>query len=215
MFNDALSAAIAAARPHQFDQLARAIWAAVGSGAIGDEDASAALESIRTRQLAQLEPKPPTLPRPPRSPDRQASIARRRHLAASGPCPPHLAARFTTGELAALACVASEVGHHGTCSAYIDALAARSGTSRATVQRALRQAKRLGLITVEERRRRGQKSLTNVIRIVSPEWLTWIRIGSQKRNTTQHRLDSAPPLSVGRYWNAAPSRREAISKRSG
>jgi hypothetical protein len=39
------------------------------------------------------------------------------------------------------------------------------------------QARRLGLITVEERRRPGQRSLTNIVRIISKEWLTWLRKG--------------------------------------
>jgi hypothetical protein len=47
---------------------------------------------------------------------------------------------------------------------------------RTTVQNALRQARRL--ITVEERRPTGRrKSLTNIVRIVSPEWMTWLRRG--------------------------------------
>jgi hypothetical protein len=124
--------------------------------------------------------------------------------------PPALAARFTTGELAVLRIVADEVWHNGTCSACIDAIAARSGTSRPTVQRALHQAKLLGYLTVEERRRRGQKSLTNVVRIVSPEWSTWIRhtpkrIGCQNRDTTDMGAETLPSNrgfggTWGRYY---------------
>jgi hypothetical protein len=43
-----------------------------------------------------------------RSPDRQASFLRRRTLAGTGPLPPHLMAKFTTGEQAALKIVANE-----------------------------------------------------------------------------------------------------------
>ena len=42
---------------------------------------------------------------------------------------------------------------------------------------AIREARALGLITMEERRRRGQPSLTNIVRIISSEWLAWLRIG--------------------------------------
>jgi hypothetical protein len=49
---------------------------------------------------------------------------------------------------------------------------------RTTVQNALRQAVALGLVSVQARPRRGQRSDTNVVRIVSAEWLTWIRKGS-------------------------------------
>jgi hypothetical protein len=65
-----------------------------------------------------------------------------------------------------------------------DAVAARAGTCRTTVKNALREARRLGLVTVQERRRRGQKSLTNLVRIVSPGWTAWIRIGGKKSTTT-------------------------------
>jgi hypothetical protein len=82
----------------------------------------------------------------------------------------------------------------------------RAGTCRTTVKNALREARRLNLVTVQERRRRGQKSLTNLVRIISPEWTAWIRIGgfgaTWERYSCNYRLDSD-----------APSRREAISKR--
>jgi len=49
---------------------------------------------------------------------------------------------------------------------------------------AIRQAARLGLLTVQERRREGQKNLPNVIRVVSREWLQWLRIGYRKIDPT-------------------------------
>jgi hypothetical protein len=42
------------------------------------------------------------------------------------------------------------------------------------VQNAIRTAARLGLVTVEERRREGQRNRPNIVRIVSKEWLAWI-----------------------------------------
>jgi len=98
--------------------------------------------------------------------------------------PPALAARFTQAEMAAFRIVSDEVRHHGVCGLHIDAIAARAGTCRTTVKNALREARRLNLVTVQERRRRGQKSLTNLVRIVSPEWMAWIRIGGKKSTTT-------------------------------
>ena len=92
--------------------------------------------------------------------------------------PPPLAAKFTWGEVAVLRVIGDEVKRHGACSLYIDAIAAMAGMHRTTVQNALRQARRLGLITVEERRPPGRrKSLNNIVRIVSEEWLTWLRRG--------------------------------------
>jgi hypothetical protein len=38
----------------------------------------------------------------------------------------------------------------------------------------------MGLITVQERRREGQKNLSNVVRVVSREWQLWIKQGGQR-----------------------------------
>jgi hypothetical protein len=119
--------------------------------------------------------------RPQRSPDRQRSIERRRCLAASGVMPPRIAAQFTTGELAVLRIVADEAKRGGTCDLPLGALTARAGVSRTTAQNALRAAARAFLLTVRERRRRGANSLTNIVRIISPEWLAWIARGPRSR----------------------------------
>src|SRR4051794_13240599 len=47
------------------------------------------------------------------------------------------------------------------------------------VQNALREATRLGLLTIEERRREGRRNLPNVVRIVSKEWTTWLARGGR------------------------------------
>jgi hypothetical protein len=141
----------------------------------------AALEYIAARQSREgLKVTGRRPPRPERrSPDRQASIDRRRRIVASGPLPPQLAARFTWGELAALAIIGNEVRRHGTCWLHIDTIAAMAGVHRTTVQNALRKAsddsEGRAIIERRERRRAGQRSLTNIIHIVSPEWLTWLR----------------------------------------
>jgi hypothetical protein len=44
-------------------------------------------------------------------------------------------------------------------------------------------AKALSLVTVTERRRRGQRSLTNVIHIISQEWRLWLSKGGGFRNS--------------------------------
>jgi hypothetical protein len=134
---------------------------------------------------------PARRPRPPRqrSPDRQASIERRRRLVASGPLPPPLAARFTWGEIAVMRIVGDECRAHGCCTLHIDAIAARAGVHRTTVQNALREAQGRGempgspVISVQERRRRGQRSLTNIIRIINNEWLNWLHKGPSRSAT--------------------------------
>lgn len=110
-------------------------------------------------------------------PRTDASMERRRRWASSGRLPPSLAARFTLAEQAVLALVATEVTKRGDCRLAIEALAAIAGVSRSTVKTAIREAARLGLLTVEERRITGFRNDTNVVRIVSPDWLSWIRLG--------------------------------------
>jgi hypothetical protein len=88
--------------------------------------------------------------------------------------PPALACKFTVGELAVLRIVGDEVRQHSRCDRTIAEIAARAGTCRAVVQNAIRTAARLGLLTVEERRREGQRNQPNIVRIVSKEWLAWI-----------------------------------------
>lgn len=170
----------------------RQLWLAWANGEVSDADAQAAAEAAHLRspgargsdtfKTALAFP----VRRPQRSPDRQRSIERRRRLAMSGPMPPHLACQFTVGELAALRIVANAATRSGGCRLHIDAIAAQAGVCRSTAQNALRQARRLGLITVQERRRRGMPSLTNVVRIISREWTAWIdrRGGGFKKLST-------------------------------
>jgi hypothetical protein len=219
MFAESLMRTIAGAQMPALDRIARAIWAAHGSGVISDEDAQRAAEALRARQeeaRAQIAPSRqnaqarPIGPRRPRSPDRQASIERRRRLSASGPLPPHLAARFTTSEQAVLRIVGDECRDRGVCALHLEAIAARAGTCRTVVQNALRMARRLGLVDLRERRRRGQRSLTNIIRIVSAEWRAWLVRGGgfRKLNTTDTAAskglgEGREPAGFGARWQRA------------
>jgi hypothetical protein len=86
------------------------------------------------------------------------------------------AAHFTQGEQAALAVVAREFQARQVCVLPIDAVAALAGACRSTVKNALREARKLGLIEVRERRIPGRKSLTNVVRVIDARWLGWLRL---------------------------------------
>ena len=103
-----------------------------------------------------------------RSPDRRASLLRRRQHAATGPLPPNLAANFTTGELAALKIVADEFLAHGACDISRNEIGARAGVSQSVVKRALRLASAayddIGTASAAI----GRKHLTNIIRISGP-----------------------------------------------
>jgi hypothetical protein len=155
--------------------------------------------------------------RRPRSPDRQASIERRRRLVASGPLPPPLAARFTWGEIAVMRIVGDESRAKGFCDLCIDAIAARAGVHRTTVQNALREAQGRGevpgspIITVQERRRPGQRSLTNVIHNISKEWRDWLTKGAgfKKPSTTDTSIQNTSPRKPGSVPGYRASPREA------
>jgi hypothetical protein len=80
-------------------------------------------------------------------------------------------------ELAVLTIVARQCQRAGVCVLHIDAIAALAGCCRTVVKNALRQARLLGLILVKERRIPGLPSLTNVVRIVSKDWIGWLKLG--------------------------------------
>lgn len=182
--------AIASARTTAaLDDAARLLWRAHAEGHIADADAEALSAAVGARRAAIARPaagvrlgtvaavRAPR--RPPRSPDRQASLERRRRQAASGAMPPALAAMFTGAELAALAVVAREAQKSGACTWPIDRIAAVAGTSRSVVKRAIRAAEENGLLLRRERRRRGDRSDTNILTVVSREWRAWLARGPQ------------------------------------
>src|SRR3712207_2400549 len=190
-FCNQMSAAIDGARTlTRLDHLSRSIWQGLAAGAVADDDAQALAERLHARRsVLRGEIKPVDLPPgrpsifPPkrlqRAPHRPVAIARRRHLAASGPMPPGLACKFTVSELAVLRIIGDEVRQRGCCARCVDEIAARAGVCRRMVQNAIREAARLGLLTIEERRREGRRNLPNVIRIVSKEWTSWIARGGR------------------------------------
>jgi hypothetical protein len=191
MFAEQMASAINDARTlTRLDDLSRAIWQGWGANAVTDDQAQDLASLIHARRLiVRGEVKPVGIPPgrpsifPPRrlqrAPQRSVAIARRRHLAASGPLPPSIACKFTVGELAALRIVTDEVRVKGHCDRTIAEISARAGICRTTAQNAIRAAAAMGLLTVQERRREGQKNLPNVVRIVSREWLQWVRRGGQ------------------------------------
>src|SRR4029079_601457 len=199
-FCDQMTAAIDGARPlTRLDHLSRSIWQGLAAGAVADDAAQALAERLHARRSVLrgeikpvgLSPGRPSLFPPrrlQRAPKRPVAIARRRHLAASGPMPPALACKFTVSELAVLRIVGDEIRQHGHCDRCVDELAARAGICRRMVQNAARTSARLGLLTVEERRREGRRNLPNVIRIVSKEWTVWLARGGRESHP------SAEPL---------------------
>ena len=127
------------------------------------------------RQLVLRIPRPITY-------DRARSRQRRRRLAYSGPMPSHLADQLTPGEMAVMRIIADEHRDRGGCARSIGEIAARAGVCVRTVQSALRHAERIGLVTIQERRQEGARSLPNIVRVVSREWLAWLEHAPKARN---------------------------------
>jgi hypothetical protein len=192
------------------DEVARLLWRALGEGQITDAAAEAISEAVEARRAAIKGarpaplPKPPTARRRPVSPDKAKSLERRRRLAAGGTVPGRLAASFTQGEIAALSVIGREVQRSGRCELFIDAIAALAGVSRSTVQNALRQARATGLVTVTERRRRGAKSLTNVIEVVSREWSSWLKLGAKGHRVQNNKHHEIQNNSNNNYGSENP-----------
>src|SRR3954465_12188705 len=180
MFVEQLRTAITAAPRTELPTLSSLLWKAYAAGQVTEAEASALSETIelkRTLPPAQKPVQRRLIGSRPRTP---ASLERRRRWAASGALPPALAARFTLAETAVLAVLAAEVLRHGACTLTVGHIAALAGVSETTVRNALRAARGLGLLTLEERRLTAWRNAPNVVRIVSREWLGWLRLRTSK-----------------------------------
>ncbi|SFM61401.1 helix-turn-helix domain-containing protein [Methylobacterium pseudosasicola] len=203
MFADEIRRAIEAADRITLPSVTALLWRAYGDGKITETEAEALSGLIEARTLSEDRRRsgqslngPATVTpqtgdeaentsgltgdRGRRSvgsrPRTDASMERRRRWAASGRLPPGLAARFTLAEQAVLSLVAAEVVRRKDCRLSIENMAAVTGVCRSTVKNAIREAAQLGLLTVEERQITGFRNDTNILRIVSPEWLAWLRL---------------------------------------
>ncbi|WP_244486643.1 GntR family transcriptional regulator, partial [Aureimonas sp. Leaf324] len=177
MFSQSMAAAIERSSRSDLPKLASALWRAHAAGSLDDAEAQSLAEAIEARKALPIAPATPRrrVGSRPRSPE---SMERRRRWAASGRLPPALAAFFTLAEVSVLAVIAMEVAKRGDCRLTIGHIAALAGVSASTVRNALREAAAQGLLTVEERRLSWTRNAPNVVRIVSLEWRTWLRLGS-------------------------------------
>src|SRR5947209_2302454 len=144
-------------------------------------------------------------------------MERRRRSAASGALPPALAARFTLAETAVLAVIAAEVLRHSACTLTVGHVAALAGVSETTVRNALRAARGLGLLTLEERRLTAWRNAPNVVRIVSREWLAWLRLRTPKERTRGGgcKLVNPTPTEEKNRGKSAQRSRAWAAKRQG
>jgi hypothetical protein len=219
MFHDQFATAIERAGRNQLDALFSQVSRALGAGSLADDRAQQLYELIqrrrgprpfRTSVPAGTDVLAPRyfIQRSPeqRSPDRRASIKRRREHTATGPLPPHLARHYTYGQVAVLRIVADEWLAHGACDRSLNELAARAGVSRKVAKQAVRLAELDGLITVQRRPRSGRKHLTNVIRVVRAEWVDWLRKGWRKTYATNACSRAKPDFPLARGVLRSPPR---------
>ena len=218
MFADEIRRAIEAADRITLPQVTALLWRAYGEGHVTETEAEALSGLIEARTDApasrRLSLPAPTASNPGDSapaqdragstkrtvgsrPRTDASMERRRRWAASGRLPPGLAARFTLAEQAVLAIVAAEMARRKDCRLSIENMAAVAGVCRSTVKNAIREARRLALLTVEERQITGFRNDTNVIRIISPEWLAWIRLARRGDPLPNRRGQTGSPSPQG------------------
>jgi len=209
---DQLATAIEAAHVGEFDRLGCSIWVAHGAGQLTDDEASGLAEALQARRTTNRPP--PAVgaalctnkltfkrARYQRSPDRAASVGRRRLLAASGPMPPALAQNYTGCELAVLKIVADEVSAKGYCDLDIAQIAARAGVCKSTVRNAMRAAELDCLIKILRRPRPGLKHLTNIITIIRAEWKQWVASRPRRRVSS----GNAAPLIPTGYKSVEPT----------
>lgn len=178
MFADEIRAAVMAAPRVKLPEVAAVLWRAYADGRVSEAEAEELSALIEDRKVVPAASVAAAAIRKavgsrPRSDE---SLERRRRWAASGRLPPALAARFTPGEIAVLAVVAAEVCRRGDCRLAVGHLAAVAGVSETLVRNALREARALGLVTLEERRVTAWRNDTNVVRIVSVEWSSWLKL---------------------------------------
>jgi hypothetical protein len=157
-------------------EVASLMWRACAEGHITEaeaEELSGLIEARRARPLERVPVPKASVGSLPRS---KGSMERRRTRAALGHLPPALACKFTQAEVAVLSVIAETQARTGDCRRCIDQIGALAGVCRSTVKNALREAVRQGLVTVEQRRLSTWRNGTNIVRIVSPEWLVWNRM---------------------------------------
>ena len=215
MFAEECRRAIAACQRTGLDALSREVWRAYGADVLTAAEASELCEAIAARRA--VPSSAASARRVGSRPRSSASMERRRAWTASGWLPPAVAARFTMGEAAALAVIVREIATAGRCGLPVGAIAGRAGVCATTVRNALREARRLGLVKVEERRLSYARSLPNLVTICGRELALWVRTraraerqggGCKTVATTTNHLSPKPAKRIAAAWSKGHRGRE-------
>lgn len=178
-----LARLLAADTHQQVDECAKAAWVLNGDGLIADTEMEYLAPVIEHRRKSIG-----TGPRAARAKEcarhcrpaiplqkRAACWLRRRGLAKDCVIPTCLAQAFTVSKLAVLSVIAQAVMDHGQSTMSLPEIAARAGVGCTTARYAIRDAARMGLISVSENRVNGFWSRPNTIRILFGRWLRWLK----------------------------------------
>ena len=137
---------------------------------------SEAREADRAELIATFRPRSKF---PPRrhiaSPDREKSRARRRRQGLSRSMPDQAAERYSEALRSVAHVIAEEHLIRGQCALPNDQIAALAGVCRSTVRNYRKESVDRREIQVIERAVRGGPNDTNIIRIVDPAWLRWLK----------------------------------------
>lgn len=193
----------------QVDDCARAAWILNGEGLIADEEMAYLApviehqrKSIQTRACCRPYPvschgranerchRRPPIPRD----RRETSWLRRRGLAKDCIIPTCIARMFTVSKLAVLAVIVRAVIERGSSRMSLPEIAARAGVGCTTARYAIRDAARMGLITITENRLNKRWHRPNTIRIACRRWLAWLR-GHRAAKALRH--SGTPPVPLG------------------
>ncbi len=178
-----LARLLSAGTHQQVDECAKAAWVLNGEGLIADEEMEYLAPVIEHRRKSigagprAVQAKHcarhcrPAIPLQKRA----ACWLRRRGLAKDCIIPTCLAQAFTVSKLAVLSVIARAVMERGQSTMSLPEIAGRAGVGCSTARYAIRDAARMGLISVSENRVNGFWSRPNTIRIVCGRWLRWLK----------------------------------------
>lgn len=200
MLAHTLAQRIDSAQWGELPTLTTQIWVAYGKELLTDDEAQALSDRIEARKgrktvtptaapVRRASIFPPRKVQKPRDP---SAVVLRRRLNSRHTMSPTMSQGYTNGELAVLKIVADEVAKRGFCDRSIDEIAARAGACRRLVQTTMKLAERNGLLKVQRRPRIKNTNLTNVITIISDEWLLWIKRGNKNQTGCKsvHTMDN-------------------------